>query len=364
MKVLVSGGGTGGHIYPAVSLVKYIQKKHPDAEFLFVGTKKGLESKIVPDQGIPFETIEIQGFKRSLSPSNFKTVYLFLKSITDAKKIIKKFQPDIVIGTGGYVCGSVVYAANKLKIPTIIHEQNSVAGVTNKFLSRYVDKIGICFSDVAKDFPSQKVVMVGNPRAQEIAGIGKSDVLKEYELNPEIPTVLIFGGSRGAMAINNAVLESLPILVDKKYQVLYASGDIYFEEVDKKWQTLSEDNQNIKVVPYIKNMEHVLRNVDVVVGRAGATSLAEITSLGLPSILIPSPNVTNDHQTKNAQSLVNKNAALMVRNADLNKETLVSAIDELMMDTEKKESMAKASKAEGIQDATDRLYRLIVELTS
>lgn len=364
MRVLVSGGGTGGHIYPAVSLVKYIKKKHPDAEFMYVGTKKGLESKIVPDQNIPFETIEIQGFKRSLSPSNFKTVYLFLKSISDAKKIIKKFQPDIVIGTGGYVCGSVVYAAHKLNIPTVIHEQNSVAGVTNKFLARYVDKIGICFSDVASDFPKEKVVMVGNPRAQEVAGIQKSPVLNEYGLDPDAPTVLIFGGSRGALAINNVLLDSLSSFKDKPYQVLYASGEIYFDEVKKKWQTLGEELNNVKVVPYIKNMEHVLANVDVVVGRAGATSLAEITSLGLPSILIPSPNVTNDHQTKNAQSLVNKNAAIMVKNAELTKETLLSSIDQVMLNPNVKEQMKEASKNEGIQDATDRLYRLIVELTS
>lgn len=364
MKVLVSGGGTGGHIYPAVSLVKYIKKKHPDAEFLFVGTKKGLESKIVPDQGIPFETIEIQGFRRSLSLSNFKTVYLFLSSIKKAKQIIKKFQPDIVIGTGGYVCGSVVYAAHKLKIPTIIHEQNSVAGVTNKFLARYVDKIGICFSDVTKDFPTEKVVMVGNPRAQEVANIKQSDVLNQYGLKTDVPTVLIFGGSRGALAINNVLLDSLSLLTEKPYQILYASGEIYYSDVEQKWTTITGNKDNVKVVPYIKNMENVLANVDVVVGRAGATSLAEITSLGLPSILIPSPNVTNDHQTKNAQSLVDKHAALMIRNDELSKDTLISKIDELMLNQDKRSQMAEASKKEGIQDATDRLYRLIIELTS
>lgn len=364
MKVLVSGGGTGGHIYPAVSLVKYIKAKHPDAEFLFVGTKKGLESKIVPDQGIPFETIEIQGFKRSLSLSNFKTIQLFLSSIKKAKQIIRKFEPDIVIGTGGYVCGSVVYAAHKLNIPTIIHEQNSVAGMTNKFLSRYVDKIGICFSDVAKDFPSEKVVMVGNPRAQEVANIKKSEVLSQYDLKTDIPTVLIFGGSRGALAINEAVLDSLEMLKTKPYQVLYASGEIYFSDVEEKWATITGEKGNIKIVPYIKNMENVLANVDVVVGRAGATSLAEITSLGLPSILIPSPNVTNDHQTKNAQSLVDKQAAVMIPNAELNQETLVAKIDELMLDSDKRLAMAASSKKEGIQDATDRLYRLITTLTS
>lgn len=363
MKVLVSGGGTGGHIYPAVSLVKHIKEKHPDAEFLYVGTKKGLESKIVPDQGIPFQTIEIQGFKRSLSLSNFKTVYLFINSVKEAKKIIKKFQPDVVIGTGGYVCGSVVYAASKLKVPTIIHEQNSVAGMTNKFLSKYVDKIGICFSDVTQDFPAEKVVMVGNPRAQEVAGIEKSAVLTEFGLEPNKPTVLIFGGSRGAMAINDAMMASLEVFKTKPYQILYASGDIYFDEINQKWQEVTP-SENVKIVPYIKNMENVLGNVELVVGRAGATSLAEITSIGLPAILIPSPNVTNDHQTKNAQSLVNKEAALMIKNSELSKESLVTTIDELMLNEEKRSNMAEASKREGIQDATDRLYQLMMELTS
>lgn len=364
MRVLVSGGGTGGHIYPAVSLVKYIQRKHPDAEFMYVGTKKGLESKIVPDQGIPFGTVEIQGFKRSLSLSNFKTVYLFLNSISQAKKIIKEFKPDIVIGTGGYVCGSVVYAAHKLKIPTIIHEQNSVAGVTNKFLARYVDKIGICFSDVAKDFPEKKVVMVGNPRAQEVANIEKSSILEEYDLKSDIPTVLIFGGSRGALTINQAVLESLSEFQGKPYQVLYASGELYYKDIEAAWSNLVGGKSNVKVVPYIKNMEQVLANVDLVVGRAGATSLAEITSLGLPAVLIPSPNVTNDHQTKNAQSLVDKNAAVMIKNADFTKETLVPIIDDLMLDENKRLNMANSSKKEGIQDATDRMYHLITDLTS
>lgn len=364
MRVLVSGGGTGGHIYPAVSLVKYIQRKHPDAEFMYVGTKKGLESKIVPDQGIPFETVEIQGFKRSLSLSNFKTVYLFLNSISQAKKIIKEFKPDIVIGTGGYVCGSVVYAAHKLKIPTIIHEQNSVAGVTNKFLARYVDKIGICFSDVAKDFPEKKVVMVGNPRAQEVANIEKSSILEEYDLKSDIPTVLIFGGSRGALTINQGILESLSEFQGKPYQILYASGEIYYKDVEAAWSNLVGEKSNVKVVPYIKNMEQVLANVDLVIGRAGATSIAEITSLGLPAVLVPSPNVTNDHQTKNAQSLVDKNAAVMIKNADFTKETLVPIIDELMLDENKRLNMANSSKKEGIQDATDRMYHLITELTS
>lgn len=361
MRVLVTGGGTGGHIYPAVSLVNYIKEKHPEAEFLYVGTKKGLESKIVPDKGIPFKSIEIQGFKRSLSLENVKTVYKFVKGIAAAKKIIRDFQPDIVMGTGGYVCGPVVYAAHKLHIPTIIHEQNSVAGVTNKFLARYVDKIGIAFAEAAASFPEDKVVLVGNPRAQEVAGIETSDILSDYQLDPGKPTVLIFGGSRGALKINQAMTESLPLLADKPYQVLYGSGDVYFDTVQTALAALPA-MPHVKIVPYIKNMERVMVNVDLVAGRAGATSLAEFTALGLPAVLIPSPNVTNDHQTKNAMSLVNKGAAVIIKDAELTGEKLVNAIDGIMADPKRRQQMAQASRKQGIADATDRLYQLVEEL--
>lgn len=362
MKVLLSGGGTGGHIYPALALIDYIKEQHPETEFLYVGTKKGLESKIVPDKDIPFETIEIQGFRRTLSMDNVKTVTLFIKGIKESKKIIKEFKPDIVIGTGGYVCAPIVYAAHKLKIPTLIHEQNSVAGMTNKFLSRYVDKIGICFPDVATDFPKEKVVLVGNPRAQEVANVGKSDVLMEYGLEPSKKTVVIFGGSRGALTINNGMKEALPLFEKEGYQTLYASGNLYYDEVSQLAENMT--CSHVKVVPYIKNMEHVLANVDLVVGRAGATSLAEITALGLPSILIPSPNVTNDHQTKNANSLVQVNAAKMIRDSELTGAVLVKEVNGIMNNNDVRQEMAKASKEQGIPDASQRIYQLIESLTS
>ncbi|MGY3704374.1 undecaprenyldiphospho-muramoylpentapeptide beta-N-acetylglucosaminyltransferase [Vagococcus martis] len=362
MKVLVSGGGTGGHIYPAISIVHYIREKYPESEFLYIGTEKGLESKLVPSQSIPFKTIEIQGFYRSLTLKNLKTMYLFLTSIKQAKRYIKEFQPDIVIGTGGYVCGSVVYAASKLNVPTIIHEQNSVAGMTNKFLSKYVDKVGICFSDAAEYFPTEKVELVGNPRAQEVTFIEKKPVLEEYGLSSSKPTIIIFGGSRGAQTINNAMKEALPLFEGKPYQVLYASGTIYFDEFNE-YKDLIKRLDNVTIVPYIDNMVDVLVNVEALVGRAGATSMAEITALGLPSILVPSPNVTDDHQTKNAMSLVNKQAALMVKDNDLTGKVLVKNIDKLMLDDKFREDMAKASKKEGIPDAMDRLYGLIQELT-
>ncbi|MGG5368522.1 undecaprenyldiphospho-muramoylpentapeptide beta-N-acetylglucosaminyltransferase [Enterococcus sp. AZ196] len=361
MRILVTGGGTGGHIYPALAFIRYVQKIQPDSEFLYVGTHRGLENKIVPETGISFKTIKIQGFKRKLSLDNLKTVQLFIESIRRSKEILREFQPDVVIGTGGYVSGSVVYAAARMKIPTIVHEQNSVPGITNKFLSRFADKIGICFPDAKQYFPEAKTVLVGNPRAQEVATSGKSDVLEQYGLLPDVPTVLIFGGSQGALKINQAVIQALPQFSQKEYQVLYASGDRYYNEISEKFD-VGKISRNLSLQPYIKNMTDVMANVDLLIGRAGATSIAEFTALGLPAILIPSPYVTNDHQTKNAQSLVNAGAVRMIADADLTGENLVNAVDEIMKDSEKREIMAKASRQEGIPDAAERLWLLVNEI--
>lgn len=361
MRILVTGGGTGGHIYPALAFIRYVQKIQPDSEFLYVGTHRGLENKIVPETGISFKTIKIQGFKRKLSLDNIKTVQLFLESIKRSKEILREFKPDVVIGTGGYVSGSVVYAAARMKIPTIVHEQNSVPGMTNKFLSRFADRVGICFPDAAQYFPESKTVLVGNPRAQEVVTSGKSEVLEQYGLLPDIPTVLIFGGSQGALKINQAVIQALPKFSQKDYQVLYASGDRYYNEIKEKFD-VEKINRNLSLQPYIKNMTDVMANVDLLIGRAGATSIAELTALGLPAILIPSPYVTNDHQTKNAQSLVNAGAIKMIPDADLTGESLIDAVDEIMNDSEKREAMAKASRQEGIPDAAERLWSLVNEI--
>lgn len=362
MKILVSGGGTGGHIYPAVSLIKNLEKEYPNGEFLYVGTARGLESRIVPDAGIPFKTIKIQGFKRSMSLDNVKTVYLFLKSVSDSKKIIKEFKPDVVLGTGGYVSAAVVHAANKLGIPTAIHEQNSVPGVTNKFLAKKVDKIGICFKDAESYFPAEKVVMTGNPRGQEVVQAPKSDILKDFKLDPTKKTVLIFGGSQGAWAINKAVEEAFSEFNQRDYQVLVASGERYFESMSKELARLETVSENIVVRPYLENMPELLANLDLVVCRSGATSIAEITALGLPSILIPSPNVTNDHQTKNAMSLVNQKAAKLLLDTEMTGNTLVAAVDDILLNDTKLKEMSTASKAEGIPDAGDRLSAMVLGL--
>lgn len=363
MKILITGGGTGGHIYPALAFINYVRQIDPTTEFMYVGTEIGLESQIVPKYNIPFKTIKIQGFRRSLSPQNIKTVYLFLNSIGKAKKIIKEFQPDVVIGTGGYVSGSVVYAAKQLKIPTIVHEQNSIPGMTNKFLSKYATKVAICFPDVAEYFPKDKVVLTGNPRAQEVVMIKQTDILKEYGLDPDKKTVVIFGGSRGALKINQAFTEAFPLFEQRNYQVLYASGDRYFKELRETLNLSEKKLTNISIQPYIDKMAEVLAAVDLMVGRAGATSIAEFTALGLPAILIPSPYVTNDHQTKNAQSLVKSGAVKMITDQELTGHKLVAEIDAILLNDVRHQSMTEASKKEGIPDAAKRLYEVVKEIT-
>ncbi|MED3624318.1 undecaprenyldiphospho-muramoylpentapeptide beta-N-acetylglucosaminyltransferase [Neobacillus thermocopriae] len=361
MRIVVSGGGTGGHIYPALALIREIYKKNKNASFLYIGTKNGLESNIVPRENISFQSIHITGFKRKFTLDNFKTIFRFIKGVRDSKRILKDFKPDIVIGTGGYVCGPVVYAASKLGIPTIIHEQNSIPGLTNKFLSRYVNKIAICFPEAKEFFPKEKVVFTGNPRASEVA---EKDGIKgrlSVGLSTVMPAVLIFGGSRGARPINEAVVKSLSELAGKPYQVLYVTGDIHYEDVKKEAELIGSP-KNVIIKPFIHNMPEVLAGVDLVVSRAGATTLAEITSLGIPSILIPSPYVTNNHQEKNAKSLSEHGAAHVLLEKDLTSISLISNIDRILLNKETLKDMKEKSLKIGVPDAAERFYKLVCEL--
>jgi UDP-N-acetylglucosamine--N-acetylmuramyl-(pentapeptide) pyrophosphoryl-undecaprenol N-acetylglucosamine transferase len=362
MKIVVSGGGTGGHIYPALALIREISKEEKDAEFLYIGTQQGLESKLVPMENIPFEAIHITGFKRKLSFDNIKTILRFIKGVKDSKKLLKKFKPDVVIGTGGYVCGPVVYAAAKLGIPTIIHEQNSVPGLTNKFLSRYVDRVAICFEEAKQYFPEKKVVLTGNPRASEVLGQDGANGRSSVGLNQNSPAVLIFGGSRGARPINEAVLKSLAQLGEKPYQVLYVTGDVHFEKV-KQEAEISGNPQNVIIKPFIHNMPEVLAGIDLTVSRAGATTLAELTSLGVPSILIPSPYVTNNHQEKNARALSDHGAAELLLEPDLNSAKLIKKIDEILLQENRLTEMKAAALKLGIPDAAQRLFNVMKEIT-
>lgn len=361
MNIVVTGGGTGGHIYPALALIREIKKENKDANFIYIGTEKGLESKLVPRENIPFHSIHITGFKRSLSFENVKTIARFLKGVGNSKRMLKEFKADVVIGTGGYVCGPVVYAAAKLGIPTIIHEQNSVPGLTNKFLSRYVDKIAVCFEEAKEFFPNNKVILTGNPRASEVLNQDGIKGRLSVGLRTKKPVVLIVGGSRGAKPINEAVLKALAQFGQKPYQVLYVTGEVHYDEVKKEVELIGNP-ENVIIKPFVHNMPEVLAGTDLTVARAGATTLAELTSLGIPSILIPSPYVTNNHQEKNAHSLSDHDAATILLEKDLTSQKLIDEIDCILMDEKKLKKMKDAAKNLGIPDAAKRLYQVMLEL--
>lgn len=361
MRIVLSGGGTGGHIYPALALREEILKIYPDAEFLYIGTEKGLESRIVREKNIAFESVKIQGLKRSLSLDNVRTLWYFLTSTQQAKKILKTFNPDVVIGTGGYVCAPVLKAAASLGLFTMIHEQNSVAGITNKVLAKYVDKICTCFEDVHEDFKkyAHKIELTGNPRGQELVqSTYDSNVLETFGLQFDKPTVLIFGGSRGALNMNRFFVNHYDRLAQQPYQVLMVTGSVHYDDV--KAQLITETS-NIKIVPYISNMIDVLHAVELVVCRSGATTLAELTALGVPSVLIPSPHVTNNHQEKNARALVEKGAAEIVLEQELSGDKLYHLINELMQNDSKRENMKQQARLLGITDASTRIITIMTE---
>ena len=362
VRVLLTGGGTGGHIYPALSMMKAIKEKYPNATFLYIGTPDGLEAKIVPTSGVEFKSVKVSGIRRSLSLENFKTVYQFLTSIKIAKKYIKAFEPDIVIGTGGYVCGPVVYGAAKLKYKTLVHEQNSLAGITNKFLARYVDKILICFDETKKYFPTEKTVLTGNPRASEVATtlkLGKTAL----GLNSHKKTVLICGGSRGARPINEAFISMIDKYEKANFEVVFATGEVHYDSICNQIGNV-EALKNVKIMPFIADMPKFLVSIDLFVGRAGATSLSEITALGVASILIPSPYVAENHQEFNARSITDHGGGTLILERDLTGEVLYDEIAHLLNDEKTLTSKRDATKKLGIPDASMRILSVIDELVS
>lgn len=360
MRVLLTGGGTGGHIYPALSMLKAIKEKYPDATFLYIGTPDGLEAKIVPEAGVDFKSVSASGLRRSLSLENFKTLYRFITSIRIAKKYIKVFKPDLVIGTGGYVCAPVVYAAAKLKVKTIIHEQNSLPGVTNKFLARYVDKILICFEGARKHFKADKVILTGNPRATEVATTLKTGKTA-LGLNPHKKTVLISGGSRGARPINDAFISMVETYEQSNFEVVFVTGEVHYEAICEQIGNVDQ-LKHVKVMPFIADMPKFLVSIDLFVGRSGATFLSEITALGVASILIPSPYVAENHQEFNARSVTDHGGGTLILERDLTKDVLYDEITRLLNDDETLIAMRKATKALGIPDANTRILNVIDEL--
>lgn len=354
MRVVLSGGGTGGHIYPAVAVARQLEEEDKDSTFLYIGGKRGLESKLVPQEKLPFKAIDITGFRRKLSMDNVKTVMRFLKGVSASKEMLREFKPDVVIGTGGYVCGPVVYAASRLGIPTLIHEQNAIPGLTNKFLSRYADTVAVSFEGTESAFPGAKnVIYTGNPRATTVTTANPQRGYASLGIPEGSTVVLVVGGSGGAKAINQAMIEMAPFVgKGNSVHYVYVTGEAYFEETRKALrQKLGSEPNWLHLLPYVHNMPEVLACTSLIVNRAGASFLAEITALGIPSVLIPSPNVTNNHQEANARQLEREGAAVVLLEKDLNGQTLLAAVEKIISSEELRRSMTEASRRLGKRDS-------------
>jgi len=367
MRIIFSGGGTGGHIYPALTLIDTIKKKLPDTEFLYVGTEKGMESDIVPKTGINFTAMKLEGgFERHFTLENFKRAADAILGIKRAGDIIDNFKPDVVVGTGGYVCGSILLAASLKNFPTLIQEQNAVAGITNTILSKFVTKIAAGSKLAMKKFPAAKTVYTGNPIRAEVLTAKREDGLKEFNFTADKPVVLISGGSRGARSINLAMIDVLlKAAKNSNAQFLHVTGKGEYQSVVDKLTEggLNLDSVNhIKVVPYLYNMPQAMAMADLAIFRAGATGLAELTARGVPAILIPYPYAAENHQEFNAQELVKVGAAKMILNKDLTSEILSTQLDELLNAPDKLKEMSAASLSLGKPNAAAEISDLILSL--
>lgn len=365
MRVLLAGGGTAGHINPALAIAGYIKNKRPDAKFLFIGNKDGMEQRLVAQAGFDIKSITISGFVRSFSPKsivkNVKTVTRTFTSSYEAKKIIADFKPDICIGTGGYVSGPVVRTAAKMGIPCLIHEQNAYPGVTNKMLSKNVKKVMLAVADAKKYFEKADCVVTGNPVRNEILTADKAKAKAELGLDDR-PVVLSFGGSLGARKINEALADLVARSgKDGKYQHIHAFGGYgsWFPALVKGKGTDIKNCNNLDIRSYIDNMPTCMAAADLVICRAGAITLSEIQAMGKAAILIPSPNVSENHQYHNAMALVNAGAADIIEEKDLTSELLTKKVDEILRDSDKLESLSRNSRKMAIVDANDRIYSVI-----
>lgn len=354
MRVIISAGGTGGHIYPALSIINKIKENNKNCEFLYIGTTNRMESEIIPKEGIPYLGIEISGLSKNIKKS-VKSISLLLKSIKILKKEIKKFNPDIVIGVGGYVTFPVIYTAKKLGYKTFIHEQNSIPGKSNKMLIKYTDKIAVSLPGSIKYFPKEKTVYTGNPRSSEVIKVEKASK-KELNLSNNKKLVLIVMGSLGSMTINNELKKIINEFKDKDYEVLLVTGKNYYDEFK------GIKIENVKIVPFLNNMLNVLKICDLIVTRAGASTISEITAIGLPSILVPSPYVANNHQFYNAMELVDNKASLLLEEKDFNALNLIKKIDLVLNDKKLYEEMHQKSLELGKVDSNIKIYQLIEEL--
>ncbi len=368
MKILISGGGTGGHIFPAIAIANEIKRRHGDAEILFVGAERRMEMDRVPAAGYEIIGLPVCGFDRKRLWRNFAVLLKLFKSMRRAKSILRDFKPDVAIGVGGYASGPMIKEAQKKGIPTLIQEQNSYAGVTNKLLASRADVICVAYDGMEKFFPADKIVVTGNPvrRALVECNLSQKEAIEELGLDARRKTVLVIGGSLGARTINESIKVGLELikLHESDLQVIWQTGKYYDE--DTREALARSGAKNVLRMPFVSNMDVAYRAADLVVSRAGASSIAELQLLGKPSILVPSPNVAEDHQTKNAEALVAKDAAIMVRDADA-VDLLVGLLIETVSDEKRLTSLAANVKKMALSDAdgriVDQMEKLLRKIT-
>lgn len=366
MRIIVSGGGTGGHIYPALTIVRTIQKYIPDAEFLYVGTHAGLEADIIPKEGLPFTAVDIQGFERRLTPVNILRAGQAFCGVIKAMDIVRQFKPDVAVGTGGYVCGPILMAAALMKVPALIQEQNVVAGITNKILARFVNKIAIGTKEAAGKFPADKVIYTGNPIRAEVMSAQREQGIREFGLDPQKRTILVSGGSRGARSINKAMIGVHRYYAgNKSVQILHVTGRNGYDEVIREMDAAGIDLEtagNIFVKPYLYNMPFAMAATDLAIFRAGAIGIAELTARGIPSILVPYPYAAENHQEFNAKAVEKNGAARVILDKDVSAERINSIIMELFSDELKLDEMRRASKTLGKPQAAEEIAKMVIAL--
>ena len=362
-RIIVSGGGTGGHIFPALSIADAIRSKHPDAKILFVGEDNRMEMQRVPDAGYEIVGLPIAGFDRKNLLKNIRVLWLILKSQRMAKKIIKKFAPHAVVGVGGYASGPTLKMAASMNIPTLIQEQNSYAGVTNKILAKRAEKICVAYDGMERFFPKEKIELTGNPVRKSLIEMrtNRNEAVKALGLDENKKCVLIVGGSLGARSINEAVIANIETIRDNKdIQFIWQTGKLYFEEMKERCANIGKP-ENLTITDFVSNMAAALGAADLVISRAGAGSISEFALLGKAVILVPSPNVSEDHQTKNAMALVEKDAAIHIPDAKAKEEMIKTAV-ETVLDAQRiatleknVEKLGKPNAAEVIADEVIRL---------
>lgn len=356
-KFILSGGGTGGHIYPAVAIANELKSRFPDAEFLFVGAKDKMEMQKVPQAGYKIEGLWIAGLQRKLTLQNAMFPFKLMDSLWKSRKIIKQFKPNVVIGTGGFASGPLLQMANMRNIPTVIQEQNSFPGITNKLLSKKANKICVAYENLERFFPKEKMILTGNPVRQDLIDIEskREESIQFFNLDANKKTLLILGGSLGARRVNQLIEKELEHIVSQNMQVIWQCGKLYFEDYKKY------NSNNVQVMAFIDRMDLVYAAADIVISRAGASSVSELCIVGKPVIFIPSPNVAEDHQTKNAKSIVDKKGAIMIKESELDSKFSV-VFEALLKDQEKQNQLSKNIKRLALPNATKEIVDEIVKL--